>query len=142
MQRDFFKNSCEQLKLENSKKWRLQERDDWKALVDSVQRDRTRLQQENLALEAELAECKHTIEELQLQLTQTHQTPNGIPRNDSSSMDHSLASLSLDIEPPASPSSTPRHAPMTPTTTSRTLKLELERTQEQVRQYSHVCLLC
>ena len=29
-----------QLKLENSKKWRVQERDDWRSLVTAVQEDR------------------------------------------------------------------------------------------------------
>ena len=53
-ERDYFRNLSEQLKLENSKKWRLNERDDWKSLVESVQLDRTRLQQECARLEAEL----------------------------------------------------------------------------------------
>ena len=39
-ERDYFRNYSEQLKLENSQKWRLQERDDWKSLVESVQTDR------------------------------------------------------------------------------------------------------
>ena len=50
-ERDLFHNMSEQLKIENSKKWRLQERDDWKSLVDSVQRDRCRLQDECHRLE-------------------------------------------------------------------------------------------
>ena len=119
-QRDFYKNSCEQLKLENSKKWRLQERDDWKALVDSVQRDRTRLQQENLALEAELAESKHLIEDLQEQLAQLR---NGAPDASSATDTPNLIMNS--------PPTTPR-APMTPTATSRSLRLELDRAREQV----------
>ncbi len=53
-ERDYFKNLSEQLKLENSKKWRLNERDDWKSLVESVQLDRARLQEECTRLEAEL----------------------------------------------------------------------------------------
>lgn len=39
----------ERLKMENSQKWRLKERDDWKALVENIQLDRDRLQ----------AECDH-----------------------------------------------------------------------------------
>ena len=33
-ERDYYRNLAEQLKLENSKKWRLNERDDWKSLVE------------------------------------------------------------------------------------------------------------
>ncbi len=53
-ERDYFRNLSEQLKLENGKKWRLGERDDWKALVESIQADRTRLNDEVARLEAEL----------------------------------------------------------------------------------------
>ena len=53
-ERDYFKGISEQLKVENSKKWRLHERDDWRSLVESVQLDRERLQEENAAMEEEL----------------------------------------------------------------------------------------
>jgi hypothetical protein len=53
-ERDYYRNLSEQLKLENSKKWRLNERDDWKSLVESIQADRTALQEEVSRLEAEL----------------------------------------------------------------------------------------
>jgi hypothetical protein len=53
-ERDYFKGISEQLKLENSKKWRLHERDDWKSLVESCQLDRVRLQDENAKMEEEL----------------------------------------------------------------------------------------
>jgi len=53
-ERDYFKSLSEQLKLENSKKWRLNERDDWKSLVESIQVDRARLQEECQRLEAEV----------------------------------------------------------------------------------------
>jgi hypothetical protein len=43
-EKDYFHSLTLQLKIENSKKWRLQERDDWKSLVDSIQIDRSRLQ--------------------------------------------------------------------------------------------------
>ena len=36
-----------QLCRENTLHWRLQERDDWKALVEAVQKDRSRLEREN-----------------------------------------------------------------------------------------------
>ena len=57
-ERDYYRNLAEQLKLENSKKWRLNERDDWKSLVESIQTDRTRLNEEVALLEAELLNIK------------------------------------------------------------------------------------
>lgn len=63
-ERDYYRNYAEQLKLENSKKWRLQERDDWKALVDSVQKDRSRLQDECLSLDQKLQQTLDMVEEL------------------------------------------------------------------------------
>jgi septal ring factor EnvC (AmiA/AmiB activator) len=63
-ERDYFRNYSEQLKLENSKKWRLQERDDWKSLVESVQKDRNRLHEDCVQLEAELEEARRELEEL------------------------------------------------------------------------------
>lgn len=53
---DFRNGLIEQLKIENSQKWRVEERNDWKSLVDSVQRDRDELQEENERLRKEL-EC-------------------------------------------------------------------------------------
>lgn len=69
-ERDFYLNHAEQLKLENSKKWRLQERDDWKSLVDSVQQDRTRLQDECHRLETALEEAQGRVAALQQQQQQ------------------------------------------------------------------------
>jgi len=53
----------EQLKIENSRKWRLQERDDWKALVDSVQKDRDRLHDECIRLETSLNQAHSYIQQ-------------------------------------------------------------------------------
>jgi chromosome segregation ATPase len=64
-ERDYFRNYSEQLKLENSKKWRLHERDDWKSLVDSVQVDRARLQENCDNLEIELEEAKAGVKILE-----------------------------------------------------------------------------
>lgn len=64
-ERDHFKKLSEQLKAENSTKWKLQERDEWKALVDSVQKDRSRLQEECTSLENEVEECHSDIQWLQ-----------------------------------------------------------------------------
>ena len=48
----------EQMKLEMGKKWRIEERDDWKALVESLQGDRRRLEGEVAALRKTLEGCK------------------------------------------------------------------------------------
>lgn len=64
-ERDHFRNYSQQLKLENSQKWRLQERDDWKSLVDSVQIDRGRLQDTCNRLEIELEEARANVKILE-----------------------------------------------------------------------------
>ena len=64
----YYKRCCEQLQQENSKKWRLHERDDWKSLVESVQKDRNRLQDECLKLELEKDQIKNEMTVLQEQL--------------------------------------------------------------------------
>lgn len=45
-EKDYYANLVETMQKENTNKSRLQERDDWKCLVESVQSDRTRLQEE------------------------------------------------------------------------------------------------
>ena len=46
----------DQLKRENTLKWRCEERDDWKALVRSIQEDRQQLLQENASLRRRLGD--------------------------------------------------------------------------------------
>lgn len=53
-ERDYYKDHYETVKIENSTKWKLRERDEWKALVENVQQDRDRLQDVCVGLEAEL----------------------------------------------------------------------------------------
>ena len=60
-ERDYFRNLAEQLREENTKKWRLQERDDWKALLESVQEDRVRLQDECNRLENRVDMAKQLL---------------------------------------------------------------------------------
>ena len=50
-----------QLKLETTTKFQVEERDDWRALVRSVQEDRRRLQQENVRLQALVAPGERSI---------------------------------------------------------------------------------
>ena len=49
---------------ENTLHWRLQERDDWKALVEAVQKDRTRLENENESLMEEISLLRKQITSL------------------------------------------------------------------------------
>ena len=67
-ERDYFRNLAEQLKEENTKKWRLQERDDWKALLESVQEDRERLQEDCNRLESQLELAKQLMSPDDLQV--------------------------------------------------------------------------
>jgi hypothetical protein len=60
-ERDYFRGLAEQLQIENTKKWRLQERDDWKSLLESVQEDRSRLQEECDRLEEQLDMAKQLL---------------------------------------------------------------------------------
>ena len=48
----------DQLQIENGKKWRIEERNDWKALVSSLQNDRRELQEEIEDLRAEIEALK------------------------------------------------------------------------------------
>ena len=67
-ERDYFRNLAEQLKQENTRKWRLQERDDWKALLESVQEDRERLQEDCSRLEDQLEMAKQLLSPDDLQV--------------------------------------------------------------------------
>ena len=60
-QKEYFRSLVDQLKVENSRKSRLQERDDWKALIDSIQADRVRLQEENIILAQQLEDACQEI---------------------------------------------------------------------------------
>lgn len=72
-ERDYFKSHAEQLKQVNSTKYRLQERDDWKSLIDSVQKDRNRLQEDCIALEHQLQQSKSEIEYLRGELQRVNE---------------------------------------------------------------------
>jgi len=63
-QRDNYKGTMEQLKLENNAKWKLQERDDWRALVESLTRDRDRLKGELSDAEGRLSAVSAELEDL------------------------------------------------------------------------------
>lgn len=108
-------NQCiSQLRLETSKKWRLQERDDWKCLVDSMQRDRDRLHDECMRLDSELLISKSQVQRLNeeveylSQLLEQHQNhehfsaaPSGSPSVSNSA---TLVSSNGILTPQQSPS--------------------------------------
>lgn len=71
--REHYRQLSEQMKLENSKKWKLQERDDWKSLVDSVQKDRSRLQEECARLEAQLEQSNAEVKVLEDEIGVMHE---------------------------------------------------------------------
>jgi prefoldin subunit 5 len=66
-ERDHFKSQLETLQQFNSNKAIFKERDDWRALVDSIQADRSRLQEENNVLQQSLQQANQAISELQKQ---------------------------------------------------------------------------
>lgn len=113
----------EKLKQENSTKWRLQERDDWKALVESVQSDRARIQEMNNDLEAKLQQANMEIAKLNEQLG---------AKGGATSRSFSSPSKELEY--------TTSHTDQdgTPRTMSRNLKVELDKTRAQVE--NHICL--
>jgi ABC-type transporter Mla subunit MlaD len=81
-EKDYFKSMSEQLKQGNTTKQMLRERDDWRALIDNVQKDRARLQEEVCALEAgldsaneEIAKLRDDIEHLTAQNDHTEGSP-------------------------------------------------------------------
>jgi flagellar biosynthesis chaperone FliJ len=80
-ERSKLRSQCEQLRLEGSKKYRLQERDDWKSLVESIQKDRGRLADELSLMQTQLDEARAEYAELQAeneelrQIVEQHQQP-------------------------------------------------------------------
>lgn len=78
-EKDHFKSMAEQLKQGGTTKQMLQERDDWRALIDNVQKDRARLQEECCVLEANLDAANEEITNLKDEIEQLrlHQQGNG-----------------------------------------------------------------
>jgi DNA repair exonuclease SbcCD ATPase subunit len=158
-ERDHFKEYSEKLKNEHAIKWKLQERDEWRSLVDSVQKDRSRLQDLCNNLELELEQSKEETELLRnenAQLIEQHQqytqqaqqkstelslaTPE---KRRSNSVDLRIACEEHDT---TDESTSPQNSPIfdrsgkemtylqaeTPRVIARTLKAELKRAHTQV----------
>ena len=64
-ERDDFQSQLKLLRAENSTKYQLRERDDWKAVLDSVQKDRKRLSDECKALKRQLDNLQYENQRLQ-----------------------------------------------------------------------------
>lgn len=130
-ERDYYKNLSEQYKTENSKKWRLAERDDWKALVESVQRDRNRLQDDLANKESELHDALCQIEQLKSQIsngtgTSAAFSPPASPMAGLSSP----SAIDTSPAPPSGASETGENVPPTPRTMTRELKTKLEQSEK------------
>jgi hypothetical protein len=99
---DFRNGLVEQLKIENSKKWRVEERNDWKSLVDSVQRDRDEIRKENDFLVAR-------VDDLETELAALKETCSSSAQRQSGSVDVPPSSpsqrLSVTIPEPTTPNS-------------------------------------
>lgn len=67
-EKEYFRVLSEQLKQEGTTKQRLQERDDWRSLIDSVQKDRARLQEQCCALESAVESSNQEIQDLRAEL--------------------------------------------------------------------------
>lgn len=68
LEKDDLQVQLKLLKAENSTKFQLRERDDWKAVLDSVQKDRQRLSEECEALKKQLDELQSEQERLQTEM--------------------------------------------------------------------------
>lgn len=127
-ERDYFRNYSEQLKLENSKKWRLQERDDWKSLVDSVQRDRSRLQDECHRLEIELEEKQAELTALQ----QQRQAPSS-PAPSTSRFFFGSPIITLGSSADSPDDNFPSNPSQSPRAVAKELKLELAKAHAKLQ---------
>jgi chromosome segregation ATPase len=140
-ERNYYKELAERLQLENSKKWKFQERDDWKSLVDSVQRDRSRLQEENTALTEmlQLEKEKNNILEQEI-ATLTNKYDNLIQELDAikvekenqMSNNHSMDYGLLPVTPVKS--KILEDEAMSPRSSVHALKAELEHLTRKVRE--------
>jgi len=126
-ERDYYRNYAEQLKLENSKKWKLQERDDWKGLLDTVTKDRNRLQGECQLLESSLDQANKRIKELEEIIASRSNNGNVVGTNER---------VGLSIHVPSTPSEkkSSNSNESSPRSMSRALQLELQSAHEEMEQ--------
>ena len=117
-----------QLREENTRKWRVEERNDWKSLVDSVQRDRAELQEMNEALNERVEELETELEQLRAEREQSSSSSS------SSSSEHierdESRLLSVDVQA-AGTAVDDHRGPTIPTTPNR-LQRELQETRRRL----------
>ena len=101
--------------MENTSKWKLQERDDWKALVDTLQSDRRKLQEDCKSLTVSLQESKEYCQELQTVIESLNHDKTKRIINDGTDSEGS----SPHMTPPGSPN----HLSTTTSTTSSTFAI-------------------
>lgn len=128
MKLDFRNGQVAQLQLETSEKWRVEERNDWRSLVDSVQSDRDELREENERLKQEIAELRASSSAHTPYDSLTIDTHTPAPHHHPGS-DHPSAPSSPTQTPPESPT----RVPYTPTTQLRRELREAKRRLEDER---------
>lgn len=92
-----WKAKCAQMEIENTKKWRIQERADWKSLVSALQADRRRLEDEvaELISLSEADKSRLRSLELQVQATAT-EDKEGAEKRSASEIDQLANSYQAD----------------------------------------------
>lgn len=156
-ERDHYRSQLEQIQ-QNPSKWKFKERDEWKALVDSIQADRSRLQEENAGLMAAMEDAKNEIaflknniellneDRLHLQSQLNEQSPLSAT---TTALNHGSSDQTGTQESPRSPNNHLLLSPMmdrngremsffgdSPRSIARQLKHELKKAYEQVGVYS------
>jgi len=124
---DFRNGLVEQLKLENSKKWRIEERNEWKSLVEAVQSDRDELQEENelLKLENDRLRC-------QAGPTAFLDPSTSDLTDDAKDDSDSINPRALDILSPPSCPSTPSQTNTIPGTPMTSLRKQLKLAKDEL----------
>lgn len=91
------RRQLDDLKKENYNKSRLQERDEWKALVDSITRDRARLQEECVKLEIQLEDARNQSPKLSSPTNSqaTPDSPSSAVRRLRSELDEALYQIEV-----------------------------------------------
>lgn len=90
--RDHYKQLSDQLRYESTTKHKLQERDDWKTLIDNMQKDRTRLSEECIQLRSQLQSATYEISLLHDEVIERKERDSSIDKESTSSSPSSIAS--------------------------------------------------
>jgi chromosome segregation ATPase len=113
-ERDHFHALSEQRATENAKKYRFKERDEWKALVESIQKDRSRLHEECNRLELALEEMTAKASSLEAELVESRArglSEDSVNNRRSSSVSFDAMDPAAVADPPAGIADTPLKVP-------------------------------